>query len=239
MKQFLWSVGLFIHDLPHRPCSKFFTHAGPAAMLGIPRVSLGIPRPSADAPAPIRQANHTESEPIAMPPDLDPPGVPLTPYHQASTVQQTPKAPAIEEGTGVPKHGPSGHRRAGRAADRRRRGAAIRRCPSATPSSPRSDRIAVQRGISRVVDEGLSTPPLLTTGPAASNGILGSPGSQSPVRQPDGDPRLRERRPLRRRLVVRAMRPLGDRYPYFLPGADRNYRELHLFGRPAAGSAVL
>jgi Putative beta barrel porin-7 (BBP7) len=175
MRHFLLGVGLLLATCLAARAQSSSTTSSPAATLGVPRLSLGIPGPSANAPAPLQLTNHADPGPNVSPPILDPQaGVPLSPFHPVITSQPAPKMPVIQEGIGAPKEAP------------------ITNPPTATTfvdaetplfgiadeSSPfvRNDRIRFGAEYLAWWTKGYPTPPLLTTGPAANNGILGTPG---------------------------------------------------------------
>ncbi len=175
MRHFLWSAGLLLATCVSARAQSASTTSSPAATLGVPRISLGLPRPSADAPAPLVLTNHGDPAPAVSPPILDvPAGVPLSPYRPAAPAAQPMPAatmPISQEAIGAPKATSAPASTTFVDAENPLFGIADEGSPAV-----RTDRIRFGAEYLAWWVKGYPTPPLVTTGPAASNGILGTPG---------------------------------------------------------------
>ena len=156
----------------------------PAASLGLPRASLGVPPRASAGPALVVPANHNEvSAPVIVPPDLPGPDMTApapTPYRFIEAPKPMPKANIIEDGKGISSSPPNAPAVSGPflspSVDCE---GSLCQDPNGTPAFLRNDRWRFTSEYLMWWTNGSPTPTLVSTGPAASNGILGQPGVAS------------------------------------------------------------
>jgi hypothetical protein len=206
MKRLIWSLSLTLAGpllaFAEGPDDAKTAEAPPAASLGLPRASLGLPRPSAGAVVP---AGHNEVELTKAVPDLAPiPDMPapklVSPYNLIDNPKPMPKAGIAEDGKdgkgaqvlpgplvpGVVAPDPNPAVTSGGPIVPPWGGPPVGVVDGDDPSL-----FALPQGAAPFVGgnrfrfsaeylmwwtKGMNVPPLVTTGPAASDGILGQPG---------------------------------------------------------------
>lgn len=146
--------------------------AGRPAALGVPRASLGLPRTASDA-NPVVPTQHAEvALPALIPPVIRTPEV-TGPVFGPEVGDPKPMSgkPAISEDPKPEKlHAPLSSSPIVVAED------PLFPLPANAPPFINRERLKISHEYLMWWSNGFATPPLLTTGPAVSNGIIGQPG---------------------------------------------------------------
>jgi hypothetical protein len=180
MKRMLWGLGFILTSA----AAQAQNYSGPAAVLGAPRAaSLGMPVPVQGPPPAIQPTNYVPiDQPTAGAPMSNGPAFP--PYRMIAEQKPMPTGPVIvDEGKFEPLPAPFSGAPPSAGAPAMPTTVVDLDQPlyqgfvaDNTPAFLRGDRFRFSAEYLMWWTNGYSVPPLLTTGPTASNGIPGNPG---------------------------------------------------------------